>query len=195
MNDTASVPSTFPLRVALELPAWLQDEIAGGVHAADAEAQVAFAIRLARRNVQERSGGPFGAAIFDGAGRLVAAGVNRVVPQNCSVAHAEVMAFMAAQAATGRFRLNDDGGRYTLATSAQPCAMCYGASIWAGIDEVLIGARAEDVMALSEFDEGPMPSDWVGELEKRGIRVQRDVLREAACDVFRLYSSGDGAAY
>lgn len=195
MNDSASVPSTFPLRVALELPAWLQDEIAGGVHAADAEAQVAFAIRLARRNVQERSGGPFGAAIFDGAGHLVAAGVNRVVPQNCSVAHAEVMAFMAAQAATGRFRLNDDGGRYTLATSAQPCAMCYGASIWAGIDEVLIGARAEDVMALSEFDEGPMPADWVGELEKRGIRVQRDVLRGAACDVFRLYRGHDGAAY
>ena len=51
------------------------------------------------------------------------------------------MAFLQAQSACGRHRLNAAGGRYTLAASAQPCAMCYGASFWAGIDELLIGAR------------------------------------------------------
>ncbi len=48
------------------------------------------------------------------------------------------------------------------------------------IDELLIGARAEDVIELTAFDEGPLPSDWAGELERRDIRVRRDILRDAA---------------
>ncbi|GAA0723817.1 nucleoside deaminase [Dokdonella soli] len=179
----------------IDLPAWIDDEVDADRVYADDAARVGLAIQLARRNVEHVTGGPFGAAIFDDAGRLIAAGVNRVLPQRCSVAHAEVMAFMAAQARVGRARLNDDGARYILATSAQPCAMCYGASIWAGIDELLIGARSSDVMELSEFDEGPLPADWIGELEKRGIAVRRDILRDEARDVFRLYAESGGARY
>ena len=69
------------------------------------------------------------------------------------------------------------------------------ATIWAGIDRLLIGARAEDVMALTEFDEGPLPADWVGELERRGIAVTRDIERDAACDALRAYSARGGARY
>ena len=78
-------------------------------------------------------------------------------------------------------------GPITLATSAQPCCQCYGATIWAGIDRLLIGARSEDVEALTEFDEGPLPADWIGELERRGIAVVRDLHRDAACAVLRDY--------
>jgi tRNA(Arg) A34 adenosine deaminase TadA len=67
--------------------------------------------------------------------------------------------------------------------------MCYGATIWAGIDELAIGARADDVMELSEFDEGPLPTDWVGELEKRDIAVRRDILRATGREVFNVYAS------
>ena len=182
-------------QIGLALPAWIHHEIDVSSRYPDDETRVALAIMLARRNVELRTGGPFGAAVFDGEGRLIAVGVNRVVPQNCSAAHAEMMAFMSAQASQRRYRLNENGTRYILATSAQPCSMCYGASIWAGIDELLIGARAEDVMQLSEFDEGPLPADWVGELEKRGIRVRRDVLRQTACDVFQLYRDSNGSKY
>jgi len=183
------------LDIRLRLPAWLEREIDPARRYADAEARVGFTIALARRNIEERTGGPFGAAVFDTEGRVVAAGVNIVLPQNCSSAHAEIMAFAAAQATLGRARLNEDGARYTLATSAQPCAMCYGASFWAGIDEILIGARAEDVMELSEFDEGPLPSDWIGELAARGIAVRRDILRDEARDVFVRYARAGGVKY
>ena len=179
----------------LTLPAWLNTAIDATRSYADDAAKVALAIELARRNVLERSGGPFGAVVFDGDGCVVAAGVNRVLPSACSIAHAEIMAFIAAQASLGRARLNETGGRYVLATSAQPCCQCYGASIWAGIDELLIGARAEDVMELSEFDEGPLPADWIGELERRGIAVRRDILREQARAVFTLYAGQGGRAY
>jgi tRNA(Arg) A34 adenosine deaminase TadA len=73
--------------------------------------------------------------------------------------------------------------------------MCYGATFWAGIDELLIGARAEDVMELTEFDEGPLPADWIGELTNRGIAVRRDVLRDAAREVLRRYSEIGGRNY
>ncbi|WP_386067485.1 nucleoside deaminase [Tahibacter sp. UC22_41] len=182
-------------QVHLTLPAWLHEEVDATATYASDEDKVALAIRLAHRNVELGTGGPFGAAVFDGDGRLVAVGVNRVVPHNCSVAHAEMMAFMTAQARTQRYRLNDDGRRYVLATSAQPCCQCYGASVWAGIDQMLIGARSEDVEELTEFDEGPLPADWVGELERRGVQVRRDVLRDEARRVLAAYSSGGGLMY
>lgn len=173
----------------LTLPRWIDDEVdAARVHADDAT-RVGLAIRLARRNVEECTGGPFGAVVFDQAGRVIATGVNRVLPQHCSVAHAEILALAGAQARVGRARLNEDGGRYVLAASAQPCAMCYGASFWAGIDELLIGARAQDVEELTQFDEGPLPADWIGELTRRNIAVRRDILREQARDVLASYGA------
>ena len=65
--------------------------------------------------------------------------------------------------------------------------MCYGALLWAGIDQLLIGARADDVQTLAGFDEGPLPDDWTGELVKRGISVRKDLHREVACAVLRQY--------
>jgi len=183
------------LQIHLTLPAWIAETVDLQRRYVDDEAQVALAIELSRRNVELRSGGPFGAAVFDAQGRVIAVGVNRVVPHTCSVAHAEMMAYMTAQQRLQRKRLNEDGGRYTLATSSQPCCQCYGATVWAGVDTLLIGARAEDVMTLTEFDEGPLPADWIGELERRGIAVRRDILREQAREVLDFYARSGGAMY
>jgi tRNA(Arg) A34 adenosine deaminase TadA len=183
-------------QVHLTLPPWIHQAVDPNLVCEDDDAKVEFAIRLSRLNVERRTGGPFGAAIFSEAGRLVSVGVNRVVPQSCSVAHAEMMAFMTAQHRLQRFRLDlEDGHRFTLATSSQPCCQCYGATVWSGVRELLVGARASDVEELTEFDEGPLPADWVGELERRGIAVRRDIRREAAREVLALYSSSGGAAY
>jgi len=106
-----------------------------------------------------------------------------------------MMAYMTAQARSQKVRLNEDGARIVLATSSQPCCMCYGATFWAGITSLLIGARSTDVMELTAFDEGPLPADWIGELEKRGIAVRRDILRERARGILRDYGSAGGRAY
>jgi len=177
----------LPQQIHLTLPPWIGDVVDTNKRYTTDEERVALAIELSRLNVERSHGGPFGAAVFDGHGRVVSVGVNRVVPQTCSVAHAEMMAYMSAQQRLAAFRLNADGGRYTLATSAQPCCQCYGATVWAGVDELLIGARAEDVEELTEFDEGPLPADWIGELERRGIAVRRDILREQARSVLSAY--------
>ncbi|MHB8679462.1 MAG: nucleoside deaminase [Rudaea sp.] len=185
----------IPAQLHLTLPLWLRDKVDDSRLYPDDDAKVALAIELARGNVENRGGGPFGAAVFTGEGRLVAVGVNCVIAQNCSVAHAEMMAYMLAQQRLQCYRLNEGGGKFILASSAQPCCQCYGATVWAGIDELLIGARSEDVAALTEFDEGPLPADWIGELQKRGIAVRRDIRRDEARQVFVRYRELGGMAY
>ena len=83
--------------ITLALPDWLDDALSTFAgHRTDAE-RMAGVIDLARRNVDERTGGPFSAAIFDtGSGRLIAAGVNVVVPTNAAIALAEARAVAAA---------------------------------------------------------------------------------------------------
>jgi tRNA(Arg) A34 adenosine deaminase TadA len=179
----------LPLQIHLTLPPWIEDVADASRRYVTDEERVGLAIELSRHNIQYGSGGPFGAAVFDEHGRLISAAANRVVAQTCSVAHAEMLAYMVAQQRLASYRLNEQGGHYTLATSAQPCCQCYGATVWAGIDTLLIGARAEDVEELTEFDEGPLPADWLGELERRGISVRRDILREQARAVLAAYGA------
>jgi tRNA(Arg) A34 adenosine deaminase TadA len=180
----------------LSLPAWLRSVVGPHTICPSDDAKMAFVIELSHLNVKHKTGGPFGAAVFNEAsGRLLGIGVNRVLPETCSVAHAEMMAYMTAQANLRRARLNQDGARMVLATSSHPCCMCYGATFWAGIDTLLIGARTEDVRSITAFDEGPLPEDWLGELEKRGIAVRADIRREQACSVLRDYGKHDGKTY
>ncbi|MBA2349097.1 MAG: nucleoside deaminase [Solirubrobacterales bacterium] len=162
----------------------------------DPEAAMAVAVHLAAENVRRRSGGPFGALVLDGAGTVVGAGVNVVQTTGSSLAHAEVKALLAAQARLGRPRLNDEpGGPFVLATSAQPCVMCFGTAFWAGLDALWIGARAADVETLTGFDEGPLPEDWPGALAARGISVTHDLLREQAREVLTAYAAAGGERY
>ena len=183
-------------QVHLTLPAWVHDAVHASAQYADDADKVALAIELSRMNIEAATGGPFGAVVFGPDDRIISVGVNRVLPQNTSLAHAENMAYMLAQQRLQTARLNERiGGRVTLATSSQPCCQCYGATVWAGIDRLLIGARAEDVMELTEFDEGPLPADWIGELNKRGIEVVRDLNRDAACEVLRAYGTQGGERY
>ena len=184
-----------PGAIVLENPAWVEREIDAGRVYADDEARVQLAIELARRNVEHATGGPFGAAVFDGDGHVISVGVNCVIAQHCSIAHAEIMALASAQQKLQRTRLNEGGEHFILATSAQPCCQCYGAIVWAGIDALLIGARGEDVESLTEFDEGPLPENWIGALQQRGMRVTRDLHRDEACAVLSDYAKRGGQHY
>ena len=73
-------------QVHLTLPAWVHDLDVSGTYPSD-EDKINLAIELSRLNVEHRSGGPFGSAIFDANDRVISVGVNRVVPQACSMAH------------------------------------------------------------------------------------------------------------
>lgn len=161
------------------------------------EARVRLAIELSRENTIRGTGGPFGAAIFErDSGRLVAVGVNRVVPDGCSLAHAETVAIAMAQEKLGSFDLgNPSFPAHELVTSTQMCVMCYGAVFWSGVRRVVCAASTSDVHELTSFDEGPVPSDWRQQLESRGIEVQEGILRDKARAVLAAYQAANGPIY
>ncbi|MDB4404481.1 hypothetical protein N9154_04015, partial [Akkermansiaceae bacterium] len=81
-----------------------------------------------------------------------------------------------------------------LVTSVAPCAMCLGAVPWSGVRSLICGAREEDANAIG-FDEGSKPTDWVAQLETRGITVQNDLMRDAAANVLKTYKESGGVIY
>ena len=82
------LPSAHHFRtLSLTLPEWVQELVRPGMVYAGREERMRLAIGLALQNVAARTGGPFGAAVFEAeTGRVVAVGVNVVVPANCSLA-------------------------------------------------------------------------------------------------------------
>jgi len=184
-------------RIVLELPQWLKE--LADEHQSQTfdsiEARMRFAIDLARLNIEHRTGGPFGAAIFESdSGKLLAPGVNLVEPAHCSIAHAEMVAIALAQQTIGSYDLGQGEVTCELVTSTEPCAMCLGAIPWSGVRRVICGARGQDACAIG-FDEGAKPVDWVGELTHRGIEVTREVLRDEAQAVLNHYHATGGLIY
>jgi tRNA(Arg) A34 adenosine deaminase TadA len=195
--DYSSELAVFePLSILIELPAWVAPFVdSGRAYPTDAE-KMGLAVALARENVLRRTGGPFGAAVFEEAtGALVSVGVNLVVALNNSALHGEVVALMMAQARLRTFTLG--GGalpRHVIATSCEPCAMCLGAILWSGVARVACGATGEDARALG-FDEGPVFPESYAYLASRGVELAREVRRDEARAVLQLYVDSGGPIY
>ena len=152
-----------------------------------------LAIRLARENVERRTGGPFGAAVFEAAtGRLIAVGVNSVVPANNSVLHAETVALMMAERRLGSFSLA--GAGCELFASCDPCAMCLGAILWSGVRRLVCAADRADAAAIG-FEEGPVFPESYAYLERRGITIVSGFLAAEARAVLDLYRDAGGIVY
>ncbi|MDA3925581.1 MAG: nucleoside deaminase [Kiritimatiellae bacterium] len=182
--------------IAIQLPEWVNSFLSESPALFPSiEDRMALVVELAKRNVEEKTGGPFGAAIFDAEGRLIAPGVNIVPTANCSILHAEMVAIALAQKNLKRFDISNKGRLdYDLAASTEPCAMCFGAIPWSGVTRLLCGARDEDARAIG-FDEGPKMKEWKQALEERGISVIRDILRSEATAVLQIYADNGGVIY
>lgn len=190
-GDATTAPTSS---VLITIPDWVDQVVAEFPERFDEEdARMRLAIRLSLENVL-RGGGPFGAVVFAGP-QVIAAGVNRVLDSGLSIAHAEIVALMRAQT-----RLAAQGGSapgaapMSLVTSTEPCCQCYGAVVWSGVERLVCGAITSDAEAVG-FDEGPKPSSWQHELEKRGISVRQAVCREQAAEVLREYGRRGGPIY
>lgn len=151
---------------------------------------------LSQLNIEQGTGGPFGAGVFRlDTHQLVAPGVNLVLSSRSSLAHAEIVAIMMAQEALGVHDLGENGQPpHELVTSCEPCAMCLGAICWSGVRHLICGARGSDAEAIG-FDEGPKPRNWTTDLEQRGITVTLDLERSKAVQVLQNYVEQGGMVY
>ena len=182
--------------VHVEYPDWVESIVDWNRTYASDEDRMRLAIAVSRTNVERGTGGPFGAAIFERqSGRVIAVGMNSVVRYNNCVLHGEIMAFMMANQAVGSFTLNSPSlAAHEMHTSCEPCAMCLGPSLWAGIQRLVYGAARDDASTLS-FEEGPVFPASYHYLEERGIEIVRNVLRDEARAVLELYRQNSGKIY
>ncbi len=180
------------------LPAWLVDDFdaVAARPLSSVDERMSLVNELADRNWRAGNGGPFAAIVVDAAsGALVSVGVNVVLESGLSGTHAEMMALSLAQRAVGGWDLGADGADLELVVNWRPCVMCYGATMWSGVRALTIAGAGAEVEQLTGFDEGPMPDDWAGEFERRGIRVSVGVGHDEALEVFRAFGASDAVVY
>jgi guanine deaminase len=103
---------------------------------------LAMAVDLARQNVVERSGRPFGAVLVKD-GEVLATGVNDILATNDPSMHAELQAIRAAAAMLKSPRL--DG--CVIYASGQPCPMCLSAMHMIGIKAAYFAFSNDDAEA------------------------------------------------
>ena len=182
----------------LGLPDWAVDELNElPRYFSTREDRMAAVIQFSRMNFQRKTGGPFAAGVFErDTGRLIVIGVNRVVPFNCSSAHAEVIAISLAQKHLGVYDLGAAGlPVHQLVVNWRPCAMCFGAVLWSGVRSLVIAGDGPELEEITSFDEGPVHPEWRSELERRGIELVEDVLREEAIEVYKEFSDSGEFVY
>lgn len=190
---TALLPS-----ISIDLPDWAQSLLIKSKESSyqQIEARMRLAIEVAQQNITHQTGGPFGAVIFDTNNyQLISIGMNLVVPSNCSMAHAEMIAISSAQQQLQSFDLGCSAEQeFELVTSCEPCAMCFGAIPWSGVRHLVCGARDADARAIG-FDEGPKMDNWTQALEERSISVTTDICRDEAAAVLQAYARDSGNIY
>jgi tRNA(Arg) A34 adenosine deaminase TadA len=186
------------MEFTLSLPDWaVQENQQLPAFMPTLEERMAAVIRFSRLNFERNTGGPFAAGVFElETGKPVVIGVNRVIPMNCSSAHAEVMTLSTAQHVLGTYDLGGPGRPdYQLVVNWRPCVMCYGAVIWSGVRSLAIAGSGPELEEITGFDEGPMPLAWGAELRQRGVELIDGVMTDEAVAVFRDFAASGSVVY
>jgi len=181
--------SSLILGLEVDLPPWVAE--LGGLdrpYATDEE-RMRLAIDLARENVLRKTGGPFGAAVFDSeTATVVGIGVNGVTRLGNSVIHAEMLAIMLAQRRIGSYSLAPrSAAHYQLFSTCEPCTMCMGGICWSGITRTVFGATRQDATDIG-FDEGPLIANLPIYLSERGITLEGGLLQAECRSIMDQYA-------
>ncbi len=110
---------------------------------------IKLAIARANKTFKKNEGGPFGAAIVDKDGKLLAVASNQVLRKKDPTAHAEVEAIRKA---CKKINSHDLTG-CTIYSTCEPCPMCLSAIIWANIKTVYFGADKKDAASIGFRDD------------------------------------------
>ena len=156
---------------------------AGNAPAGPQEAFMQAALEEAYAGIEAGDGGPFGTVIVRD-GEIVGRGHNRVVVNQDPTCHGEMEAIRDACKNLRTFDLSG----CELYTTAEPCPMCLGATLWANIPVVYYGCTRED-------------SDEIGfrdEVFYEYLAGENDLLtvsgfeRESCLELFEAYTEIEG---
>ena len=142
----------------------------------------------AKKGIEKKQGGPFGAVIVDKEGNIISNGNNKVLLNNDPTAHAEIVAIRNACEKLGTYDLNG----CVLYTSCEPCPMCLSAAIWANIKKIYYGCTKEDANSIGFRD------DIIYEFlkgENKSLVDLENIDRNECIKVFEKYNKENGVIY
>jgi tRNA(Arg) A34 adenosine deaminase TadA len=135
------------------------------------------------RRARSHGNHPFGAILVGPAGDVLLESENRYLPDCDMTAHAErLLATRASKAYSPEFLAT-----CTLYSSAEPCAMCAGATYWAGIGRVVYGLSERRLKAMiGDHPENPtldLPCRTVFDAGQRKTEVVGPLLESEAASL------------
>lgn len=149
-----------------------------------------LAIEKARETMNKNIGGPFGAAILDSEGKIIAVNSNRVLVDHDPTAHAEITAIREACEKLGT---HDLSGCVMVATG-YPCPMCLGAMIWANIKKCYYGCRPKDAEEIG-FRDDFIYEFIKGDCSEVEVLEFNEVQREQCLQLFKEYHEKEKELY
>ncbi|MEO5697687.1 MAG: nucleoside deaminase [Burkholderiaceae bacterium] len=132
----------------------------------ETEKYLGMAVKLARENVLERGGRPFGAVLVKD-GKVLSTGVNEIIATNDPSMHAEMQAMRVAAAGLKSARL--DG--CAIYASGQPCPMCLSAMHMVGISQVYYAYSNSDAEAY-KLSTARIYEEMAKPLEQQSIKIE-----------------------
>ena len=145
------------------------------------------AIREALDGISQGHGGPFGCVIVKD-GEVIGRGHNRVLVDNDSTAHGEIVAIRNAEQQSGSYDLSG----CVLYTTGEPCPMCLYAILWANISKVYYGCTIEDNADIGFRDEA---FDELSGGRERLSDFLVCIDRDACLKLFKVYSDMEHQIY
>ncbi|MBQ9253909.1 MAG: nucleoside deaminase [Bacteroidales bacterium] len=130
------------------------------------------AINLAKENVKNNAGGPFGAVIVRN-DEIIAEACNSVTTSNDCTAHAEINAIRQACKKLNTFSLED----CEIYSSCEPCPMCLSAIYWSRMKKVYYAGNCDDA-AQAGFDDSFIYKELLLDKEDRSINEERHCAEE-----------------
>jgi guanine deaminase len=149
-----------------------------------------MAVDKARETMNKNIGGPFGAAITDKDGKLIAVSSNRVLGDHDPTAHAEISAIREACKKLGTHDLSG----CTIYATGYPCPMCLGAIIWANIKKCRFGCRPSDADKIGFRDD--FIYEYIkGNCSNKEVLELEEIDREKCLKLFEEYKEMDKEMY
>lgn len=147
------------------------------------------AIGIAKKGITKHQS-PFGAAIFDAKGRLIAKAHNTVFADKDITAHAEINAIRKACNKLRKIKLDN----CIIYSTTEPCPMCFSAIHWAGISKIVYGTTINDAANLG-FSELKISNRKLKSLAKLKIKIYGPFMRKECLALFKEYARKIGKYY
>lgn len=142
------------------------------------------AIELARSNIKNLNGGPFGAVVVKD-GKIIGEACNMVLANGDPTAHAEIIAIREACKRLNSFQLEG----CDIYSSCEPCPMCLGAIYWARPSKLYFAA-GRDEAAKADFDDSMIYKEVALPIDERQI-PSKQFMKEESKQVFNEWKENN----